>query len=234
MKSTSSERVVLRGAEADLAPALGTGTDLRRGGWTRLGDANVLGDKVTEATLATLADRAEQAARAQGFAAGWAEGRRKATESLAAQHAEQAQVLAADRARVLEAQQAATLALAAAADQVGASLAETQQLLAAQAVELALQIAAAVVQHDVLTATDPGADAVLRALGSVPPGLPVTVRLHPVDRAQLDLTLLEGRSVVVVDDPTLARGDAIAETESQIVDARLSVALDRVREVLLP
>ena len=234
MKSTSSEPVVLRGAEAEQAAALRTGTDLRRGGWTRLGDTNVLGDKVTEETLAALAGRAEKAARAQGYAAGWAEGRRKATETLAEQRAEQLQVLDADRARVLEAQQAAVLALAAAVEGVEATLAGTEQVLAVQAVELALQIAAAIVQHDVLTSTDPGADALVRALATVPPGVPVTVRLHPADRAQLDLTLLEGRQVAVVDDPALARGDALAETDTQIVDARLTVALDRVREVLLP
>lgn len=234
MKSTSSEPVVLRGAEAESAAAPGHGTDLRRGGWTRLGGSTVLGDAVTEATLADLAARAEQAGRAQGYAAGWAEGRRRAGESLDDAVAERVRVVDEDHARRVLDLQAATTALATAVDRAGEALTDTQEAVAAQAVEMALQIAAAVLQREVLTATDPGADALVRALVSVPPAVPVTVRLHPADRAQLDLAVLDGRPAVVVADATLQRGDAVVETETQVVDARLSAALDRVREVLLP
>src|SRR3954452_25463051 len=59
----------------------GLGTrELRTGGWTRLGSSSVLGDAVTEHTLAGLAEQAQLAARAQGYATGWAEGRRAAEE----------------------------------------------------------------------------------------------------------------------------------------------------------
>jgi flagellar assembly protein FliH len=66
----------------------------------------------------------------------------------------------------------------------------------------------------------------------VPPAAAVTVRLHPEDRALLDLTVLAGRPVSLVDDPALTRGDAVVETETGVVDATVGAALDRVREVL--
>ncbi|MDO9377688.1 MAG: hypothetical protein Q7T56_02480, partial [Nocardioidaceae bacterium] len=57
------------------APSRG---ELRTGPWTRLGSPGLAGDPVTESMLTELAARAEAAARAQGYAAGWAEGRREA------------------------------------------------------------------------------------------------------------------------------------------------------------
>ena len=52
--------------------------ELRSGSWTRLGSSTVLGDTVTEQTLAGLVEQAQGAARAQGYSRGWAEGRRAA------------------------------------------------------------------------------------------------------------------------------------------------------------
>src|SRR5215218_8586957 len=68
--------------------------ELRSGSWTRLGSGTVLGDAVTEQTLAGLAEQAEAAARAQGYSRGWAEGRH-AAEQQAAQ--DRAAALAADQ-----------------------------------------------------------------------------------------------------------------------------------------
>ena len=196
MKSTSSESLVLRGAEAAAASAVDAGSDLRSGTWTRLGAGSVRGDEVTERSLAGLAGKAERAARAQGYAAGWAEGRRRATESAADLLAERGRVQDAEHQQVVAGQRAAATALATALDQVAEALADTQEVLASHAVEMALQIAAAVLQREVLTATDPGADALVRALVSVPPAVPVTVRINPADQAVLDLSVLDGRPAV--------------------------------------
>ena len=46
--------------------------ELRVGNWTRLGGSTVLGDQVTESMLDVLAERTRDAARAQGYATGWA------------------------------------------------------------------------------------------------------------------------------------------------------------------
>ncbi|HEY9562838.1 MAG TPA: hypothetical protein VIR30_03615, partial [Nocardioides sp.] len=73
--TSSSEARVLRGpVDVTVLPA----PDLRAGEWTRFGSGNARGDAVTENTLAALADSTRDAARAQGYAVGWAEGRRRA------------------------------------------------------------------------------------------------------------------------------------------------------------
>ncbi|MCW2818177.1 MAG: hypothetical protein JWR42_964, partial [Marmoricola sp.] len=77
MTTSSSEARVIRAVDLVSAPALRT-PELRTGSWTRLGDASVLGDVVTEATLSTLAEQARAAGQSQGYAVGWASGRREA------------------------------------------------------------------------------------------------------------------------------------------------------------
>src|SRR5688572_17219799 len=68
--------------------------ELRTGHWTRLGSESVLGDLVTESVLGDIADRVRAAATAEGYAVGWAQGRRDA----AAAAAEEARVRAAEQA----------------------------------------------------------------------------------------------------------------------------------------
>ena len=58
--------------------------ELRSGTWTRFGDRAVLGDAVTETALAALADSSRAVARSQGYAVGWAQGRREAAAEAAA------------------------------------------------------------------------------------------------------------------------------------------------------
>jgi flagellar assembly protein FliH len=232
MTSTSADPVVLRGLPEEGVAGPRGGGDLRAGTWTRLGGAGVLGDAVTETTLGGLADRAREAARAQGYAAGWAEGRRRALAAaldseaeLVARAAEQRAVAAAEQARLVD-------ALTAAVERCCADLASRYDVLADHALELALALAEEVVQHELVVADEPGLDALRRALRPVEHRVAVTVRLHPDDRATLDPAALDGSPVTVVDDPTLERGDAIAETEHGVVDARIASALARVREVL--
>jgi flagellar assembly protein FliH len=76
-----------------------------------------------------------------------------------------------------------------------------------------------------------------RALALAPSGRPVTVHLHPADHAtvtggQPGPVEIEGRSVTLLADPTLQPGDAVAECDATIIDARIAPALARAREVL--
>lgn len=232
MTSTSSEGVVLRDLPVDAVATADTTTDLREGAWTRFGGGRVLGDGVTEGTLRSLAERSHEVARAQGFATGWAEGvRASRARSSAAQDAA-ARAFEERSHRTLAEQQAALGALAAAVTRCEETTRALQEQLADRAVELALQIAEAVLGREVALSTDPAGDAVRRALTAVPVDVPFVLRLHPDDAALLDLTLLADRPVSVVGDPRLARGDAAVETESGWVDADLAGALARVREVL--
>jgi len=230
--STSSEGVVLRDLPVDAVTTADTSTDLRGGLWTRFGSDSIRGDRVTEGTLHGLAEQSRQAGRAQGFAAGWAEGRRGSRTQTEDAHAEQVRAFEEQGQRILAAQHAATTALEQALSRVEASTRALHAQLSDQAVELALQIAEAVLGRELLAVDDPAADAVRRALTDVPVDVQVTVRLHPSDRAGLDPSVLAGRTVTIVADPSLSRGDALVETDSGSVDAGVGAALARVREVL--
>ncbi|MGN6129817.1 MAG: FliH/SctL family protein [Nocardioidaceae bacterium] len=232
MTSTSSDPVVLRDLPADGITAPATATDLRAGHWTRLGSREVLGDPVTESTLAALAEQTRSAARAQGYAAGWGEGRRAFAAHVAAAEAELVARTAAEQDRVRAEHRAATKALVNAIGDAEAEVRRTRDRLAEEAVALALRIAEAVIGRELEVATDPGADALRRALTSLPLDVPVTVRLHPADRAQLDQGVLGDRPVHFVDDPSLGRGDSVVQTDEQVVDATIEAAVARVREVL--
>ncbi len=232
MTSTSADRVVLRDLPEGDVDGLASGGDLRTGTWTRLGGTGVLGDAVTESILTTLADRARSAAQAQGYAAGWAEGRRRATDAARDAETELAARAAEQRAAAVAEQQHLVAALDAAADRSAAAYTSRYDALAEQALDLALRIAEEVLQRELTVAAQPGLDALRRALALVEPRTAVTVRLHPDDRAALDPAALEGCSATLVDDPALSRGDAVAETDHGLVDATVAGALARVREVL--
>jgi flagellar assembly protein FliH len=212
----------------------GLGTqELRTGGWTRLGSSSVLGDAVTEHTLSGLAEQAQAAARAQGYATGWAEGRRAAeerAEQLSQQVAEQRRL--EDQRREAE-HRAAVDALAEAATRLQESLQAVCTRVESQAIDVAMTLTEQLVGHELAVAETPVLDAVRRALALVP-GEPVTrIRVHPQQATDPALAELAG-SAVVVGDPTLGLGDAMVETVDSVIDARISDALDRVREVLQP
>jgi flagellar assembly protein FliH len=232
MTSTSSDRVIARDLPTETISAPAHSADLRSGDWTRLGSGGVLGDAVTEAVLGEIAEQARQTAQAQGYATGWAEGRRVANARAAEEAAAVRREADAERARRATEHQAAMAALDTAVDAMRTRVTETVEALAGQTVDVALELTRAILGREVITATDPGGDALRRALSLVDPQVSATVRLHPADRAALDPTVLEGREVAVVADPTLERGDAVAETADTLVDATIAAALERVREVL--
>jgi flagellar assembly protein FliH len=227
MTSSSPEA----GAQVRIVPF--AGRELRSGDWTRLGGSAVLGDAVTEHTLAGLAAEASAAARARGYATGWAEGRRaaaaelrEATDALEARHR-------AEEQRREEEHRLAVGALTRAAAQLEDSIADVTARVESSAVGLAAAITEELVGHELAVAESPGLDAVRRALALVP-GEPVTrIRVSTEDPITPGMTAVAGAAVVVA-DPSLRRGDAVVETAEAVVDARISGALDRVREVLLP
>lgn len=235
MKNSSPEPRVVRAAAGQEVGTAGPLSDLRSGQWTRLGGRAVLGDPVTERTLDALAERTARAAGAQGYARGWAEGRQAAEAAVA-----QAQAEAAERRAVAEQawrgdHAAVIAALEAAARELRASLDEACAAVEARAVDAALALAEAVVGRELALTDAPGADAVRRVLSVLPHDVTVfTVRMNPADVTGLDADAFDGLSVTVVADPAVARGDALAETDTMVIDASVDAALTRVREVLVP
>jgi flagellar assembly protein FliH len=103
-----------------------------------------------------------------------------------------------------------------------------------QVVAVAMQIAEVIVGHQLEEPDGRGRDAIARALALAPAHGDVTARLHPADIAVLGDagTIAPGRTLVIVADPSLTPGDCIVDVASCRIDARISAALERAREVL--
>ena len=204
--------------------------ELRSGAWTRLGSSKVLGDSVTEHTLAGLVEEAQAAARAQGYSRGWAEGRLAAEQQAAEQRA--AVVEQQHRAEQVRAAEhaAAVAGLAGAAARLDQAVALVCQQVEAQALELAAQLVEAIVGRELAVAENPGLDAVRRALALAQGEAVLRVRVRPEDRTP-ELAELTGAAAIVA-DPTLAPGDAVLETADGVMDARISTAVERVSALL--
>jgi len=192
-------------------------------------------DQATQSLLADLAAEARAAAQSQGYAVGWAQGRRAAEAAAAAEAAEvaresTARAAAADAARETE-HHAALAALAAATAEIRGLIGELTERVEAQATALAWELTATLVGREVAVATD--ADIVRRALGVTPDGAVATVRLHPSVAASAPADdELRAAGLAVVADPALSRADVLVECNGAITDLRIDAALERVRQVL--
>jgi flagellar assembly protein FliH len=172
-------------------------------------------------------------AQAAGYAAGWAEGRQAA--ELAAREAREA--FAAEAAEITAAQEHSALrvlsAVADAVDRFEQRATPAVDNLEEQLVEAAFTLAEAIIGRELATATEPGRDAIARALALAPPGRGAVARLSPADAATLPgTTTVDGREVVVVADPALAPGDAVVECDASIIESRLDAAVERARQAL--
>ncbi|WGX97846.1 hypothetical protein [Nocardioides sp. L-11A] len=205
--------------------------ELRVGTWTRLGADTVLGDAVTESLLGGIAAEARDAARAQGYAVGWAEGRRTADEQAAGEEARRAATHAAAEERREAEHRAALDALGHAAEQVRGLLDELAHAVEDQATDLAWSLTTTLIGAQVARLAPP--DVVARALHALPPGAVGRVRLQPAVAASPAAQELVSRGLEVVPDPALGAADALVEAvDGSVVDLRIREAMARVREVL--
>jgi len=189
---------------------------------------------------AELVDAARNQARAVGYAQGWAEGQREHAASQAAEVA----AARAERSANLKAQadQVATAVLAVlrAADGLGRVSIELTDQLADSMLTAAVELAAALLGQEL---TDPVASArgiLARVMNAAPLDESVAVRLSPSDYQTLTgpdgaalLAALDPTATARLSfesDPTLAPGDAVARAGATTVDARLSAAVQRLRE----
>jgi flagellar assembly protein FliH len=190
------------------------------------------------ATAMDLIDEVREAARAEGYAAGWGEGRRiAAAESRTRAAAVAAEIGAGERAR--QARHVSALdALAEAATALERQALPVLDEFSDSILTAALVLAEAVLGRELALAGDGGAVALRRALDLAPRNRPVTVRLHPEDLVTLSLAgstvEIDGRTVTLVPDVSVGPGGAVAECDATEVDARLGAALDRAGKALLP
>lgn len=197
--------------------------DLPAANWT---DANELARTV----LGEIAESARADAHAQGYAVGWARGRRDALNAAAtaAEQAEHARREA--EARREDEHQAAVTALRQSAQQVRALLTELCSSIEEQGTDLAWAITETLLAREVTVVTD--ADVVRRVLTVLPAVPTATVRLHPSVAASAAAAELTDAGLVLVADASLDRADAVVECDGAVTDLRIATAMDRLRDVL--
>jgi flagellar assembly protein FliH len=201
----------------------------RRAGERRLRSATRLGDVYAEQL-----EQLRELARRDGWAAGHAEGVTAAADVVAAAERAAEVRLAEAQARWERRLATATAALGAAAGQLEATTAPVAEDLRESVLDAVLTLVGDMLGRELLLATAPGLDALRRALTLCPSDVPVVVRLHPDDLAEVPRDELHAlpASITVVGDPDVERAGAIATAGTTRVDAQLTAALARVRAVL--
>lgn len=106
--------------------------------------------------------------------------------------------------------------------------------MASVAVDLAMEIAGAILDREVATAVDPGREALSRALALAPVEGELVARLHPDDLesvGEIDELVAPDR-ITLLADASVGPGGCLIEAGAARIDARLATALERVRSAL--
>jgi flagellar assembly protein FliH len=179
-------------------------------------------------------ERLREEARREGWAAGHAEGLVAAGQVVAAAERAAEQRLADVQARWERRLASATAAMGAAVERLDATAAPDLDELRDSVLDAVVLLVGDLLGREVATADANGLDALRRALTLCPTDVPVVVRLHPDDLAEVPAGALAQlpASVTVVADEAVERAGALAEAGTIRVDAQLTSALERVLEVL--
>ena len=213
---TDGERRTTIRRAADL-PVAGGGSSFR------------LGDVYAE-ELARLREHA----RAEGFAAGHAEGLTAAAAVVAEAERAAAERLADVQARWERRMASATAALGAAATRLDEATLPVADEVRETILGIVLTLVEDLLGRELALADSPVLDAIRRALALVPADAPAVIRVHPDDLGEIaaeDLAALP-ETIRVVGDPGVERAGAVAETGPRRIDAQLMAALERVQAVL--
>lgn len=172
-------------------------------------------------------------ARVQGHAAGYAAGRKAATETLTADRA----ALRAESDRALgdeiEGLRTALDAVRSAAGQLNAQTAEALEGTEESVLSAAIEIAGMILGRAILQDREGAAVAALRrAIEAAGPAPVRTVRMHPADLELVSAVAPEEAGLLLVADPRLQRGDAMVDLPDGVIDACLASAVERVRRAL--
>ncbi|HEX9227014.1 MAG TPA: FliH/SctL family protein [Arthrobacter sp.] len=177
-------------------------------------------------------ERTQEKARLRGHAAGFAAGAAEGTRALAADRALAAQQSAADARAAAARTEYVLSVLQSAAEAMFSRAAPVSESMEDALAEAALQLAEAILGHELADGTASARAALARATGTATPSPVHTVRMHPDDLGVLDGPTRAAAGVAFVADASLRRGDAVADYADGFLDARLSASLDRMRSAL--
>jgi flagellar assembly protein FliH len=219
-----------------LPPAAAFAAGTVRDPGTSRGDSSTAGHaglRLGEVYAEQLA-RLREEARREGWAAGHAEGVVAAEQVVAAAERAAEERLAAVQIRWERRLASATAAMGAAVERLDATAAPVVDELRDSILDAVLVLVGDLLGRELEMASSPGLDALQRALTLCPTDVPVVVRLHPDDLAEVppDALAQLPAAVTVLGDGTVERAGALAEAGTQRVDAQLGAALERVRQVL--
>ncbi len=177
-------------------------------------------------------------ARTAGFTAGWAAGARAASDAAAV---ERNRLMADHQDREAQRDAMTAQALAAlghAVDQWNRKALPVLDEATRTLYLAALDLAAAVLQREIEPGSSSARTLLDRALSTPMEAAPSVLRLHPDDLLHVNLLIESGQAEVpaglrLVADARLSPGDAITEHEDGALDARISTALARAKEILL-
>lgn len=233
--SAPARSEILRGADATQVSLARLDADLRRSPFATGASADPrLVDPTLERAFEKAVESARTQSKAEGFQQGYQDGlvaaqREKEaaleTELASLRQAEQQRQEALDRAIALLEQAASALA-----GQQAAALHDVEDVV----LNAAFDLATTLLGRELEVAPSPVRDAIRRALTVLPGDVPVTVIVHPLDVAVLDnlADITAGRAVHIVTDADVEPGSCVAEGGATHVDASLSAAIERVRQVL--
>lgn len=238
MSSSSSvaASAILRGPAATRVNPACLDADLRTSPYACYG---VTDARLVDPALAKTIDDAVTVARAQareeGFARGYADGLAAAEVEARQRLERELDAMRAAESERVESVRRALATLDAAAEALAKREAMTLSDVEDRLLAMAFQLATALLGRELSLADSPVRDALRRALAVLPGDVPVHVTVHPGDvaaLAEVDDDLTRGRQVRIDTDPDVEPGSCRADGGFRHVDASLSAAFERVRQVL--
>lgn len=177
-------------------------------------------------------ERIEAEARTRGHAAGYAAGAAQARIDAALAAEVTAQCAEREAARAEARVQEKIAALNTAARAAGAQAVPVLDTLEQQIAAAAMEIAEALLGRELDRAEDSALSALQRALNPAVPAPVSIIRMNPADLSALPEKNRVEVDAELVADPSLGRGDAVAEYPHGFLDARLTTAVERMRTAL--
>lgn len=191
-----------------------------------------LTDTVTPVTFPRLStdpavSGAVEEGRARGYAAGYADGLRRAEAEAAVRHTELEHASAREREHAEQRMAHAFQAVVAAAAALDARTADSVASADASLIDGAVLLAEAVIGLELANAATSSTSVLTRVLGHPAADSVAELRMNPDDLAALGPDLRASVSLNFVADATLGPGDAVASLPAGYLDLHIRSSLDR-------